>query len=135
MHKISEKYNKYVFYKKTVLKNFSIFTGKRLCWSLFFNKIAGYQSCNYIKKRLQHKCFSVNIANFLRTSFLTNICERMLERFPTWTYFWRRYFNKYKTKENHSKNQLDEKELAFSWCSWSFHFSLFFHCISHNKRW
>ena len=28
-----------VFYKKAALKNFSIFTGKRLCWSLFLIKL------------------------------------------------------------------------------------------------
>ena len=30
-----------VFYKKGVLKNFTKFTGKNLCQSLFFNKVAG----------------------------------------------------------------------------------------------
>ena len=30
-----------VFYKKGVLKNFTKFTGKHLCQSLFFNKVAG----------------------------------------------------------------------------------------------
>ena len=30
-----------VFCKKAVLKNFAKFTGKHLCQSLFFNKIAG----------------------------------------------------------------------------------------------
>ena len=32
-----------VFYKKRVLKNFAKFTGKHLCGSLFFNKIAGWR--------------------------------------------------------------------------------------------
>ena len=27
------------------------------------------QACNFIKKRLQRKCFSVNIANFLTAAF------------------------------------------------------------------
>ena len=27
--------------KKGVLENFTKFTGKHLCWSLFFNKVAG----------------------------------------------------------------------------------------------
>ena len=35
-----------VFYKKCVLKNFAIFTGKHLCWTLF----AGLQVCSFIKK-------------------------------------------------------------------------------------
>ena len=30
-----------VFCKKDVLKNFAKFTGKQLCQSLFFNKVAG----------------------------------------------------------------------------------------------
>ena len=42
------------FMKKTFLKNFAIFTGTHLCWSLFLIKL--------IKKRLQHRCFPVNIA-------------------------------------------------------------------------
>ena len=31
-------------FKKAVPKNSAIFTGKHLCWSLFFNKIAGLQT-------------------------------------------------------------------------------------------
>ena len=41
--------------KKVVLKNFAIFTGK-------------LQACNFIKNTLQHRCFPLNIAKFLRTS-------------------------------------------------------------------
>ena len=37
--------------KKGVLKNFAIFSGK-------------LQTCNLIKKRLQHRCLPLNIANF-----------------------------------------------------------------------
>ena len=35
-----------------------------------FNKAAGLNVCNSIKKKLQHSCFSVKFANFLRTLFL-----------------------------------------------------------------
>ena len=49
--------------KKTVSKNFAIFRGKHLCWSLFSIK------SNFIKKRLQHSCFHVSIAKFLKTVF------------------------------------------------------------------
>ena len=48
-----------VFCKKGVLRNFTKFTGKYLCQSL----------CNFIKKRLWHRCFPVNFAKFLRTPF------------------------------------------------------------------
>ena len=37
-----------------------------------FNKVAGLKDCNFIKERLQHRCFSVNNAKFLRTHFLQN---------------------------------------------------------------
>ena len=35
-----------------------------------FNKVAGLKACIFIKKRLQHRCFPVNIAKFLRTPIL-----------------------------------------------------------------
>ena len=31
-----------------------------------FNKVAGLEACKFIKERLQHRCFPVNIAEFLR---------------------------------------------------------------------
>ena len=43
-----------------------------------FNKVAALQACNFIKKRLQHRLFPVNIAKLLRTPILKNICERLL---------------------------------------------------------
>ena len=58
-----------VFCKKGVLKNLEKFTGKQLCWSLFFNKVAGLMSVTLLKKSLKHWCFPVNFAKFLRTLF------------------------------------------------------------------
>ena len=84
--KISNIYHQKKFWKrfiKAVLTNFAIFTKKHLCWSLFINKNAGLQSWNVIKKRIQQRCFLVNIAKFLRTPVLKNICERLFERFAT----------------------------------------------------
>ena len=49
------------FMKKAVLKNFAIFTGK-------------FQAYNFSEKRLQHECFPLNIAKFLRTPILKTIC-------------------------------------------------------------
>ena len=37
-----------------------------------FNKAAELKTCNFIKKRLQHRCFSLKFAKFLRTLFLQN---------------------------------------------------------------
>ena len=53
-----------MFFKIGVLKNFVIFKGKHLCWSLFLIKLTKKTS-----KRLQHRGFLVNIAKFLRTVF------------------------------------------------------------------
>ena len=57
--------------KKGVFKNFAKFTGKHLCQSLFFNKIAGRRPATSLKKRLWHRCFPENFVKFLRTPFLT----------------------------------------------------------------
>ena len=46
-----------VFCENGVLRHFAKFTGKHLCQSLFFNKVAG------------HKCFPENFSKFLRTPF------------------------------------------------------------------
>ena len=52
------------------LNNFTKLIGKRLCQSLFFNKVAGLRPADLLKKRLRHKCFSVGFVKFLRTTFL-----------------------------------------------------------------
>ena len=52
------------------------------CCSSLFKKVADLKPCNFIKKKLQHRCFSVNIAEFLRTPILKNICERLLLSIP-----------------------------------------------------
>ena len=63
-----------VFCKKRCSKlNFANFTGKHLCWSL-----KAYNEKETIKKRLQLRCFPVNIANFLRIPILKNICCLLL---------------------------------------------------------
>ena len=67
-----------VFCKNGALKKFTIFTEKRLCWSQFFNKVADsscLKHCRFIKKRLQRRHFSVNIANFMRKRIMKSICE------------------------------------------------------------
>ena len=33
-----------------------------------FSRLPGLKACNFIKKRIQHSCFPVNIAQFLRTA-------------------------------------------------------------------
>ena len=55
--------------KKGVLRNFPKFTGKHLCQSLFFIKVAGLRPATLLKKRLWHRCFSVNFVNFQKHLF------------------------------------------------------------------
>ena len=50
-----------MFFQKGALKYFVNSTEKHLCWSLFFFFFQAF-----IKNRLQHRYFSVNIANFLK---------------------------------------------------------------------
>ena len=60
-----------------VLKNFANFTGKHLCWSLFFN---------FIKKRLQHRCLLVKLAEFFRTPFspvAASVFSKTILKFPS----------------------------------------------------
>ena len=52
--------------KKSVLKNFAKFTGKHMCWIPFFLSL---QACNFIKKRLQHRRFPVNLFIYLFAFF------------------------------------------------------------------
>ena len=62
----------HVLVKIVVLKNFSIFTGKHLCWSLFLMK--SHRPVTLLKERFQHMCFLVNMVKFSRTaSFIEHL--------------------------------------------------------------
>ena len=67
-----------VFYKKSVPKNFTKFTGKHLCQSLFFNKVAGLRPATLLKKKLWYRCLPVNFVKLLRIPFLQNTSGRLL---------------------------------------------------------
>ena len=60
-----------VFFKKGVPENFAEFTGKHLCQSLFFNKVASLRPAILLQKRLWHKCSPVKFVKFLRNPFFT----------------------------------------------------------------
>ena len=59
-----------------------------------FNKIAGLQVSNFIKKRLQHRCFSVKFAKSLRVSFSQNTSSGCV-----WKYLMNSLFIAYKNDE------------------------------------
>ena len=62
--------------KKAALKN-NIHKETVMLESLF-NKVAGLKVWNFVLKRLQHRCFPVNMAKFLRAPVMKNTCERLL---------------------------------------------------------
>ena len=64
--------------KKGVLRNFTKFTGKHLCQSLFFNEVTGLRPAILLKKRLWHRCFPMNFVKFSRTPFYVGHLWRLL---------------------------------------------------------
>ena len=78
-----------MFCKKDILRNFTKFTGKRLCQRLFLKEP---QARNFIKEEFWHGCFHMNFPKFLRTPFFTEGCFWILFKtchvmvvFITWT--------------------------------------------------
>ena len=74
-----------MFYKKGVLRNFVKFTGRHLCQSLYFNKVAAtllatsfFNKATLLKKRLWCRSFPMNFAKFLRTPSLTEHLQWLL---------------------------------------------------------
>ena len=59
-----------VFYKKGVLRNFTKFTRKRLCQSLFFSKAAGLTPATLFKKETQVQGFSCEFCEISQNTFL-----------------------------------------------------------------
>ena len=66
-----------MFFKIGVLKNFGTFTRKYLCWSLLLIKLQAWRTI--IKKKLQRRCFPVKFAKFLKTPFLTEHLQWLLQ--------------------------------------------------------
>ena len=52
---------------------------KQTCVVVLQNNFAIFlNACNFIKKRLQHRCFALNIAKFLRTAFFIEHIQWLL---------------------------------------------------------
>ena len=67
-----------MLYRKNCSYKFCNIYRKTPVLEFFFDKALGLQAYNFIKKRIQHWCFPVNVAEFLRTPFTKKICERLL---------------------------------------------------------
>ena len=59
-----------VFWEKYVLRNFTKFTGKHLCQSLFFNKVAG-GACNFIRKETLAQVLSYEFREISKNTFFS----------------------------------------------------------------
>ena len=60
-----------MFFQIGVPKNFAIFTGKHLCWSLFLIKLQAFRSITLLQIDSNTGFFPVKFANFLRTLCFT----------------------------------------------------------------
>ena len=56
-----------MFFKIGVLKTAANFTGKHLCWSLFFNKVAGLGSAEEL---VRIKFIQINFSDFLKQAVI-----------------------------------------------------------------
>ena len=63
--------------KKLFLNSNSNINSEALVLESLFNKFASLQVGNFITKRLQHSCFPVSIAKFLKTYIVNDIFERL----------------------------------------------------------
>ena len=54
--------------KKAFLEIFAIFTGKSLCWSLFFNKVVALKTCNFIKEETSTQVFACEYCEIFKNS-------------------------------------------------------------------
>ena len=71
-----------VFCRRGVLRNLEKITGKLLCQSLLFNKVAGLRTVNLLKKRFWYKCFPVNFLKFLKTPSIIEHLRWLLLKTP-----------------------------------------------------
>ena len=70
-----------MFFKIGVLENFTNFTGKHLCWSLFLNKVPGLKTYNFIKRRLHHRCCPAKFVTFFKSILFTEHLRWLLLTF------------------------------------------------------
>ena len=95
---------------KGVLRNFTKFTGKHLCQSLFLIKLQA-EACNFIKKRLWHRCFHVNFVKFIRTPFYRTLVVAA-SSFLSFDFQLIRFLDEKKYLWNYLKKQYSKLDLA-----------------------
>ena len=61
----------------SVLKKFQ-YSQKNTCVGFSFNKVTDLKVCNCIKKRLQYRCFAINMAKFLIPAFFIEYLRSLI---------------------------------------------------------
>ena len=71
LHEIMKNRNSHQkrYVRKGVLRNFVKFSGKRMCQSLFFNKVTSLRPCNIIKKEILAEVFSCEFCEISKNTF------------------------------------------------------------------
>ena len=69
--RISRSSRSQIFFKIGVLKNFAIFIGKHMCWSLFLIKLQALKPATLLKRDPNTGVFLSYLQKFLRTPFFT----------------------------------------------------------------
>ena len=87
------------FYKNVFYNKFCKITRKQLYRDLFWNNVAYWSS--FTEKRLQHMCFPLNLAKFLRTSAASEIQRRFGNKFEDNS---KQIWNKLKTSKRTEGN-------------------------------
>ena len=59
-----------MFNKKVVLRNFAIFTGKQVCWSLFLIRLQPFGPATLLERHSKYRCFPVYVAKCFRKPIL-----------------------------------------------------------------
>ena len=67
-----------VLYKESFSQKFRNIHRNTPVSESLFDIVVDLEACNFIKKRLQDRCFSVNIMEFLKIPILKNTCEQLL---------------------------------------------------------
>ena len=75
-HVVLQKQLPLTFFKKVVHKNFAIFTGKHLCWSLFFIKLQAFRLVTSLKRDSSKGVLPMQ--NSWETPILKNTCVWLL---------------------------------------------------------
>ena len=100
-----------VICKKSVLRNFRKLTGKHLCQSLFFNKVAGL--CKFIKKETLAQVFSCEFSEISKSTFFTeNLSTTASEK------SWLKIYHDFKEKLITASSTLEDFVWEVNYFTW-----------------